>query len=384
MIEFSCPHCGSRIKAQDAAAGKRGKCRHCAQIVEVPGSQSVRPQSAPREEGTPTPTGAKQMPGEVGSARSRPSAEPAVPRKQGMHEKDRPAGEPRRPPAEGEGVVTWKSLTRYPIGDEDTLPPRLRRWMLYHFLGFFLTAFFGIGLLFTFLILGYVIETLSAVLCRNEPDPPPWPKFWSGVARGLFGALLFFFCYLPLVIVGALFMETKMEPVAVTVSVIVLPLLVGLVWFPLLTHYAASGNVREFCRLGPLVNAIRANPAGFLKAFLIAILTMIIAGFLVGMFAGFLVLYYVLRFLFTDEDDLPLAWECSTPTAMAVGCWRAVGGHFAAAYGIVLFLVVGSCLIWVLIFPACMLVMLTGLYWTYMVTARAYAAAYRGETIKIA
>jgi len=53
MIEFSCPHCGNRIKAQDAAAGKRGKCRHCGQTVEVPSLESPPPQSAAGDEGTP-------------------------------------------------------------------------------------------------------------------------------------------------------------------------------------------------------------------------------------------------------------------------------------------------------------------------------------------
>ncbi len=36
MIEFECPNCGTEIKAPDSAAGKRGKCKSCEQVITVP------------------------------------------------------------------------------------------------------------------------------------------------------------------------------------------------------------------------------------------------------------------------------------------------------------------------------------------------------------
>lgn len=40
MIEFVCPNCGSEIQAQDSAAGKRGKCKSCDQVITVPSTES--------------------------------------------------------------------------------------------------------------------------------------------------------------------------------------------------------------------------------------------------------------------------------------------------------------------------------------------------------
>lgn len=38
MIDFVCPNCGNEIHAQDSAAGKRGKCKSCDQVITVPAS----------------------------------------------------------------------------------------------------------------------------------------------------------------------------------------------------------------------------------------------------------------------------------------------------------------------------------------------------------
>lgn len=40
MINFNCPHCGNAIKAGEATAGRRGKCRGCGEIICVPPSGS--------------------------------------------------------------------------------------------------------------------------------------------------------------------------------------------------------------------------------------------------------------------------------------------------------------------------------------------------------
>jgi hypothetical protein len=36
MIAFNCPTCGNKLGVHDNAAGKRGKCPNCHQIVTVP------------------------------------------------------------------------------------------------------------------------------------------------------------------------------------------------------------------------------------------------------------------------------------------------------------------------------------------------------------
>ena len=36
MIEFACHKCGRSMKVQDAAAGKRGKCKDCGETVTIP------------------------------------------------------------------------------------------------------------------------------------------------------------------------------------------------------------------------------------------------------------------------------------------------------------------------------------------------------------
>ena len=38
MIEFSCPHCGRKMKVADDAGGRNGKCKSCGKTVTVPGS----------------------------------------------------------------------------------------------------------------------------------------------------------------------------------------------------------------------------------------------------------------------------------------------------------------------------------------------------------
>jgi len=36
MINFECGHCGRAVKAQDAYAGKRGKCPFCKEVMSIP------------------------------------------------------------------------------------------------------------------------------------------------------------------------------------------------------------------------------------------------------------------------------------------------------------------------------------------------------------
>lgn len=47
MIDFECPNCGSEIHAQDSAAGKRGKCKSCQQVIAVPNFEKKVPSAAP-------------------------------------------------------------------------------------------------------------------------------------------------------------------------------------------------------------------------------------------------------------------------------------------------------------------------------------------------
>jgi hypothetical protein len=51
MIEFACEHCGRSMKVNDAAAGKRGKCKDCGKVVTIP--QQVAAASPPPIVATP-------------------------------------------------------------------------------------------------------------------------------------------------------------------------------------------------------------------------------------------------------------------------------------------------------------------------------------------
>lgn len=44
MIEFDCPHCGTRMKAPEGAAGKRGPWKRCGNTVTVPNTGMLTPQ----------------------------------------------------------------------------------------------------------------------------------------------------------------------------------------------------------------------------------------------------------------------------------------------------------------------------------------------------
>ena len=46
MIEFDCPACRSRLYIKDEFAGKRGKCPHCSDVIDVP-TRSVPPAEPP-------------------------------------------------------------------------------------------------------------------------------------------------------------------------------------------------------------------------------------------------------------------------------------------------------------------------------------------------
>ena len=46
VIEFSCPHCGRELKLKDEAAGKRGRCPGCRNVITVP-QPSVPPNACP-------------------------------------------------------------------------------------------------------------------------------------------------------------------------------------------------------------------------------------------------------------------------------------------------------------------------------------------------
>lgn len=43
MIEFACMHCGKQFKVKDEAAGKKGKCPQCGNMVEVPSPDAEVP-----------------------------------------------------------------------------------------------------------------------------------------------------------------------------------------------------------------------------------------------------------------------------------------------------------------------------------------------------
>lgn len=45
MIEFACHACGRSMRVQDAAAGKRGKCKDCGAVVTIPQAQAVAAQT---------------------------------------------------------------------------------------------------------------------------------------------------------------------------------------------------------------------------------------------------------------------------------------------------------------------------------------------------
>jgi hypothetical protein len=63
MLQFDCPRCGHTLKLKDDAAGKRRKCKHCAEVIRVPERRPAKP-SKPRAEvivdthrtATPPPT----------------------------------------------------------------------------------------------------------------------------------------------------------------------------------------------------------------------------------------------------------------------------------------------------------------------------------------
>ncbi len=37
MITFTCPKCDAKVKAKDSAAGKRGRCQKCLEVITIPG-----------------------------------------------------------------------------------------------------------------------------------------------------------------------------------------------------------------------------------------------------------------------------------------------------------------------------------------------------------
>ncbi len=47
MIEFTCPHCGKTLHVKPEAAGQKGKCPGCEQIVHVPGQAEKAPADPP-------------------------------------------------------------------------------------------------------------------------------------------------------------------------------------------------------------------------------------------------------------------------------------------------------------------------------------------------
>lgn len=38
-IDFNCPHCGHKLRAEKKLAGSKGKCPECGKIVEIPKEQ---------------------------------------------------------------------------------------------------------------------------------------------------------------------------------------------------------------------------------------------------------------------------------------------------------------------------------------------------------
>jgi hypothetical protein len=52
MITFMCIHCNEELSVPDNTAGKKGKCPHCGQIVQIPTASTVPEESAPAGEGT--------------------------------------------------------------------------------------------------------------------------------------------------------------------------------------------------------------------------------------------------------------------------------------------------------------------------------------------
>jgi len=48
MIQFTCEHCGRRLRVADACAGKHGRCPQCRQVVQVPPVEAA-PQASSKE-----------------------------------------------------------------------------------------------------------------------------------------------------------------------------------------------------------------------------------------------------------------------------------------------------------------------------------------------
>ncbi len=48
MIQFNCPQCGKPISVNDDAAGKRGKCRACGQLITIPDGKAIEGVSRPQ------------------------------------------------------------------------------------------------------------------------------------------------------------------------------------------------------------------------------------------------------------------------------------------------------------------------------------------------
>ena len=90
MIKFSCEHCGKdNITAPDTAAGKRGKCPACKQVVSIPTLDDVETDLDIVEEPETSAPPRKPVP-------ARPPAAPSKPR---------PAAPPRQPAMEDDDDV---------------------------------------------------------------------------------------------------------------------------------------------------------------------------------------------------------------------------------------------------------------------------------------
>lgn len=72
MIEFSCSQCGKRLKVQDEAAGKRGKCPQCGTGLTVPDADFVTLQAADQSAPPPPPSQTRANPQPGPAPQSRP------------------------------------------------------------------------------------------------------------------------------------------------------------------------------------------------------------------------------------------------------------------------------------------------------------------------
>ena len=50
-LHFQCPYCSKRVSATHDYAGKRGKCPHCENVVDIPLQQPTKATAAPRSAG---------------------------------------------------------------------------------------------------------------------------------------------------------------------------------------------------------------------------------------------------------------------------------------------------------------------------------------------